>query len=179
MNIYFRPRGILKMLFSTTITNPNIMNTSLDRILNILIEAGFDAVDLPGEPDLFPLATLKQAMNVYSGRIDVAEITACINPTRDLMNPDKIVRRKAVDYVKYCIDVASELGVNLTHACFITTPVILKRTGNAVLERNAIDSLKELARYAIDSGVKLMLEPLFSGDNTIVKTARDATALFS
>ncbi len=167
------------MKFSTTITNSNIIGIPLPTILDRLVEAGFDAVDLPGEPDIYPIFKMVETMESYSGKIHVGEVTACINPTRDLMNPDKKARQNAVEYVKYCINAASELGVNLTHACFITTPEILHRTGKQVLERNAVESLQELASYARDAGVRLMLEPLFSGDNTIVKTARDATVLFS
>jgi sugar phosphate isomerase/epimerase len=167
------------MLFSTTITNSNIIGKPLGDILDKLTATGFDAVDFPGEPDIYPLAAAKETLASHSKRLRVAEVTACINPTRSLMNPDEKARRKAVDYVKYCIHAASELGVKLTHACFITTGEILQKTTPPVLERAAIDSLKTLARHAKDAGVRFMLEPLFSNDNTIVKTASKAVALFS
>ncbi|NMC06323.1 MAG: sugar phosphate isomerase/epimerase [Candidatus Lokiarchaeota archaeon] len=167
------------MRFSTTITNPNIIGNPLDGILDKIEAAGFDAVDFPGEPDIYPLDTSKEVLASHSNKLPVAEVTACINPTRCLMNPDEKARHKAVDYVKYCINAASELGVKLTHACFITTSELLQQTPPAILERAALDSLKTLARHAKDAGVRLMLEPLFSSDNTIVKTASKAVALFS
>jgi sugar phosphate isomerase/epimerase len=167
------------MRFSTTITNSNIIGKPLGDILDKLVAAGFDAVDFPGEPDIYPVAAAKETLASHSKKLRVAEITACINPTRSLMNPDEKARRKAVDYVKYCINAASGLGVKLTHACFITTSEILQKTPPQTLERGATDSLKTLARHAKDAGVRLMLEPLFSDDNTIVKTASKAVALFS
>ncbi len=167
------------MHFSTTITNANIIGKPLGDILDRLTAAGFDAVDFPGEPDLYPLAAAKDTLASFSKKLRVAEITACINPTRSLMDPDEKSRRKAIDYVKYCIDAASELGVRLTHACFITTAESLQKTAPAAMERAALDSLKVLSRHAKDAGVRLMLEPLFSNDNTIVKTAGKAVSLFS
>ncbi|MEX2682648.1 MAG: sugar phosphate isomerase/epimerase family protein [Candidatus Sigynarchaeota archaeon] len=167
------------MRFSTTITNANIIGKPLGEILDKLAAAGFDAVDFPGEPDIYPLAAAKDTLASYAKKLPVAEVTACINPARSLMDPDEKARRKAVDYVNYCIDAAAELGVKLTHACFITTAEILQKTAPPALERAATASLKALAKHAKDAGVRLMLEPLFSGDNTIVKTADKAVALFS
>ncbi len=167
------------MLFSTTITNSNIIGKPLGDILDRLIAVGFDAVDIPGEPDIYPIAMVKEALASRSGKLRVAEITACINPTRSLMDPDEKARRRAVDYVKYCIHAASELGVNLTHACFITTNETLQKTPAAKLEKAALTSIRTLAKDARDAGVRLMLEPLFSNDNTIVKTASAAVSLFS
>lgn len=168
-----------QMQFSTTITNPNIIGKPLADILDKLVSAGFDAVDVPGEPEMFPIDSIKEILSSYSKKLHVPEITACINPTRDLMNPDEKIRHKAMDYVKYCIDAAAELDVGLTHACFITTNQLLQSTPPAVLEHAAVDSLKSLARHARNAGVRLMLEPLFSGDHTIVKTASKAVALFA
>ncbi|MBN2150964.1 MAG: sugar phosphate isomerase/epimerase [Candidatus Lokiarchaeota archaeon] len=167
------------MRFSTTITNANIIGEPLGDILDKVAATGFDAVDFPGEPDIYPLANSKDILASYAKKLPVAEVTACINPARSLMSPDEKARRKAIDYVKYCIDAASGLGVELTHACFITTAEILQNTAPPALERAALASLKVLADYAKDAGVRLMLEPLFSGDNTIVKTTSAAVALFS
>lgn len=167
------------MRFSTTITNANIIDQPLEEILDALVEAGFDAIDIPGEPETYPVGKVKVALDSYSDSIQVGELTACINPTRDLVNQDPAMRKKAVGYIKYCIQAASELGCNLTHACFITNRDNLENTPRKKLESLAIIALKECSALATDLGVKFMIEPLFTDDVTIVRTAGQAVSLFA
>ncbi|MFX0102963.1 MAG: sugar phosphate isomerase/epimerase family protein [Candidatus Hodarchaeota archaeon] len=167
------------MKFSTTITNPNIIEKPLEVILDALVDAGFDAIDVPGEPSSHPISKIKPILDSYSDKIKIGELTACINPTRDLINQDPVMRRKAIDYIKYCIEAAEELGCNLTHLCFITNDDNLNNTPRAKLEARAIDAIKECSSLAGDLGVKLMIEPLFKDDNTILNTAKQGVNLFA
>jgi len=170
---------LIKLKFSTTITNPNIIDLPLELTFDSLTQGGFDGIDIPGEPLLFPVEKLKQIVESYSNKLPVAEITACVNPKRDLINPDKKIRQRAKDYIKFCIDLADALNVNLTHFCFISNDYNLENTAREKLENLAVDAIKELSRYAHDRSVKLMLEPLFKQDRTIINRADQAVKIFA
>ena len=164
------------MKYSTCIV---IYKEPLTQVLDALVSAGFDAVDIPGDKERFSPKTVKPILESYSNKLKIGEVTACINPDRDLVNPDVKLRKKAVDYIKYCIQTASDLGVNLTHMCFITNPKNLNETPREKLENWGKESIKECAKFAQDHSVNLMLEPLFKQDTTIVNTADQAVQLFS
>jgi sugar phosphate isomerase/epimerase len=46
------------------------------------------------------------------------------------------------------------------------------------LEKNAIESLQDCTQYAHNQGVKLLLEPLFKGDNSLINRCEQAIDLF-
>lgn len=167
------------MKYSSCITNPSIITQPLDKILNAFVEAGFDGIDIPGEKDLFPIDKIKPILDTFSNRIKVAEITAAINPNRDLINPDPKKRNEAINYIKYCIETASKIGCNLTHMCFITNLDNLSNTPRDKLDKLGVEALKICSKEAENHGVKLMLEPLFKKDVTIVNTCDKAVELWS
>jgi sugar phosphate isomerase/epimerase len=63
--------------------------------------------------------------------------------------------------------------------CFITNNENLEKTPRDKLERLGIESIKICAKYAEDHNVKLLLEPLFKNDITIVNTCEKAVELWS
>nr|MDO8111888.1 sugar phosphate isomerase/epimerase family protein [Candidatus Sigynarchaeota archaeon] len=169
------------MKFSTTITNSNIVNLPFQAILKGVIEAGFDAVDVPGEPETYPIRKIKPLLDscLCSKQISIGELTACINPGRDLVNPDEKKRKSAIKYIKYCIDAAAELGVYVTHFCFITNEQNLNNTPREKLEERAIDAIKQCANHAENSGVILLIEPLFKQDVSLINRAEQAVSLYA
>lgn len=167
------------MQYSTTITNPNITTLPFTAILEAVIDAGFEAIDIPGEPETYPITSIKLILDSYSDQIKIGELTACINPNRDLVNQDAKKRKSAINYIKYCIDAASELGVNLTHFCFITNEKNLNNTRREKLEERAIDAIKQCAVHAENSGVILMIEPLFKNDISLINRTEQAVSLYA
>ncbi|HMF30790.1 MAG TPA: sugar phosphate isomerase/epimerase [Candidatus Lokiarchaeia archaeon] len=167
------------MKISTCITNPNIFGKPLDEIMEQLAAIGFDGIDVPADNEHYPIAEIQPIVESYRNDLPVPEITACMNPSRDLTNPNTAKRNVALAYIKLCIDTAAALGVPCTHLCFITTPEILASEPRTKLEKRAVAALQECGGYARDSGVRLIVEPLFKGDNTIVNTCEQAVALFT
>ncbi len=167
------------MKYSTCITNDNIFNLSLDKILDSLIHAGFDGVDIPADQKSYSISKIQPILQSYSNKLKIGEITACMNPTRDLIHPEVVRRKIALDYIKYCIITASELGVNFTHFCFLSFPDNLTSNSREVLEKRAIESIKELIKFADDHHVRLLMEPLFKGDVSLINRADQAVDLFS
>ncbi|MHA1996829.1 MAG: sugar phosphate isomerase/epimerase family protein [Promethearchaeota archaeon] len=167
------------MEFSTTLTNPIFSRFDTESILEFLVSSGFDAVDIPGEPFLFPVQEIAELFDSFSPRLKIGELTACINPSRDLIHPDPVRRKGAINYIKYCIDSASMLGCDLTHFCFITGTDNLESTPLNLLESRAIEAIRDISNHSGDLGITLLIEPLFKADVTIVNRAGQAVDLFS
>ncbi len=173
-------RGVLCMIrFSSCITNGNIFGTPLETIMEKFVAFGFDGIDIPADAEQYPIAKILPVVESFHKKLPVPEITACMNPTRDLTHPAAANRKKAVNYIKLCVDTAVALHVPSTHLCFISTPELLAKEPRPKLESRAVASLQECIKYAQDHGVRLLLEPLFKGDNTIVNQCEQAVALFS
>jgi sugar phosphate isomerase/epimerase len=165
--------------FSSCITNPNIFGAPLEYIMEKFVALGFDGIDIPADAGQYPIAQIQPIVEAFRNKLAIPEITACMNPTRDLMHPTAANRKKAVDYIKLCVDTAVALNVPNTHLCFISTRELLAKEPRLKLESRAVASLQECVRYAQDNGVRILLEPLFKGDNTIINRCEQAVALFS
>ncbi len=165
--------------FSSCITNANIFGTPLEILMDKFIAFGFDGIDIPADAEQYPIAKIQPVVESFRKKLPVPEITACMNPTRDLTHPTAAKRKKAVDYIKLCVDTAVTLNVPQTHLCFISTPELLAKEPRPKAESRAVTSLQECIKYAQDHGVRLLLEPLFKGDNTLVNRCEQAVALFS
>ncbi|MHA1733373.1 MAG: sugar phosphate isomerase/epimerase family protein [Promethearchaeota archaeon] len=159
------------MRYSTTIF---LFEEPLSRILEWLVDAGFDAVDIPGEVDAYPPKLVLDELGPYSGSLDVGEVTGVWGSERDLVSPDRTTRARALEYAKSCIRMAHELGSNLTHVCFMTNPHNLDNTPREKLLELAASATKECYDYAREYGVTLMIEPLYEKDVTPVNRAEQA-----
>jgi D-psicose/D-tagatose/L-ribulose 3-epimerase len=167
------------MKYSSCITNPSIFEQPLNTILETLIKAGFDGIDIPGDENLYPVAKIKPLLDSYKNKLPIAEITACMNPTRDLIHPDPAKRKIATDYIKYCIDTAVQLECLQTHMCFLSFPENLAQNPREKLEQLGIAAIRDCADYAHEKGVRLLLEPLFKDDVSLVNRADQAVSLFA
>ena len=155
------------------------MGIPLEVIMEKFVGFGFNGIDIPADVEHYPVAKIQPVIESFRDKICIPEITACINPSRDLTHPRKANRRKAMEYIKLCIDTAVALNVPSTHLCFISTPELLAREPRPRLEDHAVASLRTCMKYAQDCGVRLLLEPLFKGDNTIINRCDQAVALLS
>lgn len=167
------------MKISSCITHPALFGQPLSKVMDFLIASGFDGIDIPTDAKTYPVSTIKPIIETYGKRLPVAEITACINPDRDLIHPEIKKRQIAIDYIKQCIDTANALGVKQTHMCFITSKDNLNNNSREKLEQIGVASIKDCAQYAREHSVRLLLEPLFKGDTSLVNRCDQAVSLFS
>jgi D-psicose/D-tagatose/L-ribulose 3-epimerase len=166
------------MKYSSCITNPSIINQPFFGILQAFVDAGFDAIDIPGDTEKFSVKKIQEGMESFKGKIRLGEITAAMNPSLDLIHPSESNRNKAIDYVKYCIDTAAQLG-SFTHFCFLSVPENLEKNPRTKLESLAIDSIKKLSNHAEKAGVRLLIEPLFKGDVSLINRCEQAVFIYS
>ena len=152
-------------------------NQPLPQILDVMIEGGFDAIDIPGDLKHYAPDTIRPYLTQVKDQIELGEITGVWGPNRDIINPDMEERKIGINYAMECITIAQELESDLTHMCFMTSPANLE-TPRAKLEEYAIIAIKKCFKLAQDYGITLMIEPLFKQDNTLVNTADQAMDLF-
>jgi sugar phosphate isomerase/epimerase len=167
------------MKYSSCITNSPLFSQNFEEIIEKFVNFGFDGIDIPGDQINYPIQRIKPILESYSDKIQVAELTACMNPTLDLIHPDPSKRKKAVDYIKYCIETASELGNNLTHMCFLSFQENFDKNSRETLEKLAVNSIAECSKHAENLGVTLLIEPLFKGDVSLINRCDQAIDLLA
>lgn len=134
-------------------------------------ELGFDVLEICIEdPDLVSAAAIRRAAEDAGVGISVC---GAFGPDRDLSHEDRDRRRAGIDYLKFCIDLAHEVG-----SSDVIGPMY-SATGKARLlpeeEREqqrewAVEGLREAADYAGERGVGLAIEPLNRFETDMVNT---------
>jgi sugar phosphate isomerase/epimerase len=119
---------------------------------------GFEAIDLPANPDT-DVSKVNELVNSLSLR--VAEVTGLWGYwhgwKRDIVHPDKTIKDIGMKYGRDLIDLSRKFG-QMTEINLITRAEVLRHQTYERLYKQAIVSVEELARYAEDRGVTLLLE---------------------
>ncbi len=154
----------------------------LGSILAKLRRFGYDGVELMGEPERYSAREVRELCADHDLKVlSIAGIYPWPTEERDLSNPEPRVRRRAVDYLRQCCDLAAELGAPLV----IVVPSAVGKTspvGNPQSEEEweeavkrewdyAVDSLRKAARYAEATGIWLAIEPINRYETFLINTA--------
>ncbi len=155
---------------STFIWASPFSNKTLD-LFDHVKAIGFDILEICVEdPDTIDVAAIRDRA-AQTG----VSVTICgaFGPDRDLSSEDSARRRAGVAYVERCIDVAAEL-----RSPFVSGPMYAP-TGQTRLQsddarraqwQRAAASLKGVATYAAERGVKLAIEPLNRFETDLINT---------
>lgn len=149
----------------------------LDRTLERIAAAGYDGVELPGEPDRWAREEVRGALSRH-GLAPLALTASCMFPQtpRDLANPDPAIREQAVRYIVDCLRFAREVGAPL---------VQMLPSGETRLRPKAprddewwwsIEGMRAAAVEAERTGVRIAIEPLNRYEAYLVTTVSDALA---
>ncbi len=120
-------------------------------------DAGFDGVELVGEPGNSDAAAIRAALDANGVR--ASSIVSIYTPERDIVSSTASVRSAAIDYVKANIDYGQLLGADVVT---FTPTACMKITPEAAIDQEwnwAVAAATELANYASGAGLKLVLEP--------------------
>lgn len=137
---------------------------------------GFDAVEIPiFDPDTVDIKSTEKAL-----RESGLDVLGCVimAPGRDTISDDPDERRNAVEYLRRCVDIVSDLGGNTLVGPMYS--VVGKLVGRGRTEeewRRAVEGLREVAEYAEPKGVMLALEPLNRFETYFINTASDMIKL--
>ncbi len=156
-------------------------------VLEAIRAAGYDGVDLPGDPQRIDVAALRKL--IESSGLEVNEVQAAwafhhAGEDRDLAAGDAGGRRRGIDYGKRCVDLAADLGGRYVEICAPQTPVPqipYPKLPLHVLRRNFLASAREITEYAAERGIDIVFEPLnrYESYPGILTTVYDAINLIN
>ena len=145
---------------------------------------GYDGVELKGEPKLYQTGEVRKLCKKYNlSVLSIAGIYPWPTLERDIASPDEGVRKKAVDYLQNCVDLAAGVGAPLVvvvpSAVGKTSPIDSFEDEEEWIQEKervwnyAVLSVREAAKYAEAKGILLVIEPINRYETFLVNTAED------
>ncbi|HDD40056.1 MAG TPA: sugar phosphate isomerase/epimerase [Nitrososphaeria archaeon] len=136
-------------------------------------ELGFDGLEIPIEdPRNMNAKEIREQLE--ASQLKCSSICAVMSAERDPTSPDKGVRDNAIKYLRFCIDFATEVG------CDIVAGPIYAAVGKVLFEdreaawKTSVSVVREVAKYALDRGVYLGIEPLNRYETSMINLVSDA-----
>lgn len=151
---------------------------STDRDIELIdkvADMGFDVFEVACEnPDSINASSLKRKL--ASRKLDVI-VCGVFGSDRDISSVDADTRENGKEYVRWCVDTAYEIGSPLVvgpmYASVGKPHPGSKAQTTAEYERS-VESMKELAAYASDSGIRLALEAINRFETHLINTTQQA-----
>jgi sugar phosphate isomerase/epimerase len=152
-------------------------DTPLPETLGRIAAAGYDGVELPGEPERWPPAELRGWLGDH-GLASVALTASCTVPDteRDLAHPDPRIRGVAVDYIRRCLGLAAEIGAPLVQMIASGEPRLAPIATRDAEWAWSVGGMQAAAREAERAGVRVAVEPLNRYEAYLVTSAAEALA---
>jgi D-psicose/D-tagatose/L-ribulose 3-epimerase len=180
----------MSLKYSITLSSFRNIVEPVEQTLDRLLNQGYDAIEMFGEPESIRLRYLRELFQSYG--ISVCAITGMwgsISPDgskRKLLSSDQSLIRFTQKYVKQCIDMCQLLGGKILNICLFADDklasidknhqVISEQEKIPVIQR-VVPILSDLAKYANDRGIQTLLEPLNRYSTPYCTTAADAVAI--
>ena len=150
-------------------------NDTLD-LIDKVKEFGMDFIELPlMRLDLFDAAAVRARLDAVG--LEAATSTV-LQADTDITSAHESVRRSGVDYLKACVQAASDIGARTF--CGVIYSEHVKPAARRPTEeewRWAADCLREAARFANGLGVSLGIEPVNRYETYLVNTCEQALKL--
>ena len=137
-----------------------------DVVLEAISAAGYDAVDIPGNPQRIDAQAFRPLLD--SSGLEVAEVQGAwafhhAGEDRDLASEDEATRRKGIEYGKKCVDLAVDLGATYFQICSSQTPIPqipFPKLPLHTLRTHFLTSSREICEYAAEHNIIVLFEPL-------------------
>jgi sugar phosphate isomerase/epimerase len=156
-------------------------------VLEAVADAGYDAVDIDGEPNRIAPAPMTEVVETaHSLGLEIAGVVGAwgawhAGEERDLASSDKAVTAHAVSYARTCIDLCASLGqpVFLICAAPAHSQYPISSVPYDVSRRNFVRSARQIADYAGERGVDVAIEPInrFEGYAGFLNSVADAVSV--
>lgn len=133
---------------------------------------GFDIIEICVEdPDTIDLDAIRPRLEQAGLR---ATVCGAFGPERDISSDDAAIRSVADAYVRRCVDIAAALGAPAVIGPMYSAvgkTRLLSPEARAAQWALAIETLKPVADYAGERGIRLALEPLNRFETDFLNTA--------
>jgi D-psicose/D-tagatose/L-ribulose 3-epimerase len=162
--------GFNMLLWSTE------LSADLFPLLNKLKAAGYDGVELPlFGGDAAHFKTVRKALD--DAGLKSSAVTV-VPPEANPISPDPAVRAKAVDRIKWAIEMTAICGGDVLCGPFHSPLAVFSGTGPTADEKaRAADTLRAAAEFAATQHVTLTIEYLNRFECYFLTTAADTLAL--
>jgi D-psicose/D-tagatose/L-ribulose 3-epimerase len=165
----------MKFGVNTWVWTAPLTTEDLEKLVPHVAGLGFDWIEFPLEViDGFDTRRAAELVKEYGLGVSTC---AAMGPDRDLIHPDPAVRKNGANYIRQAVDASQTIGSpNLVGPIYSA----VGRTWQAAPDERArdldllVDTLKDLASYAGDHGVKLGIEPLNRFETSFVNLAEQA-----
>lgn len=144
-------------------------------LIDALKKTGYDGVEIPlFEGDAAHYTKLGN--RIKDAGMSSSSVTVMIGG--NALSPDKTLRDKALDHLKWAIDCSAALGSNILCGPFHQPLGEFSGTGPTEDEKKRCADVHKLAaQYAAKAGLKLSVEPLNRFECYFLNTARDSADL--
>ena len=147
--------------FDFYINNWIFGSLSIKKVVKSIARIGFKGIELVGEPKYYNSKEIRKIIENYGMRI----ISICgkfpsTKQNRALCHPNHLMRQKAIDYVKTCIEFALEVGARSV----LIVPETIGRGEYFVSKdedlKRAIESISKITTLTTPTNILLTIEPL-------------------
>jgi len=149
----------------------------LEQTLARIAAAGYDGVELPGEPEQWSPGEVRRLLARY-GLAPLALTASCTVPAtrRDLAHPDPTIRRDAVGYVVSCLRFAAEIGAPVVQM-LPSGETRLSPVATRIQEWAwSVQAMRQAVPEAERLQVRISVEPINRYEAYLVTTAEEAMA---
>ena len=159
----------------------NMLETPRE-IMVALAEAGYDGVDVPGDPTRMDGKEWRK-MAAEAG-LEVPEVLGAwgyyhAGEERNLASVDGAIRARSVQYAKDTVDLAAEIGATFMNLCAAQPavpqlPFPIESISD--LRKNFMESIVDICNHATQYGIVIVLEPLncYEGLPGVLTTVHEA-----
>ncbi len=150
-------------------------NAPLDQTLGRIAAAGYDGVELPGEPEQWSPVEVRDLLARHN-LAPLALTASCkaIETRRDLAHPDPTIRSDAVSYVLGCLRFAAEIGAPVVQMLASGESRLSPIADRAEEWAWSVEAMRQAVREAERLRVRISIEPLNRYEAYLVTTAEDA-----
>jgi D-psicose/D-tagatose/L-ribulose 3-epimerase len=149
----------------------------LTETLGRIAAAGYDGVEIPGEPEAYRAAEVRRLLSRH-GLAPLALTASCSVPEtrRDLAHPDPAIRDEAVGYIVGCLRFAAEIGAPLVQMLPSGETRLFPLATQSQEWSWSVEGMGRAAHEAERLGVRICIEPLNRYEAYLVTTVEDGLA---
>ena len=158
------------------------IQTTLENLSNV----GFNSLEVYGEPDSLDVDNLTHILASYS--VGVSGVTGMwghssgYSKFRNMVTANNELLTAAQNYVKKCILLCQRLGGSTFNICLFSSKTLVSDSNHKTLlprekiklASSIIGPLRELAKYASDYNIELLIEPLNRYSTPVCTEVEDA-----